>query len=334
MGEEQCECGHVAAPLFLCRSCGADTLRFKEGEAGPEGAALRPNASRDNEGEWILYDRERFETGDEEGLVGVEQQMRQRPVMEGSFDPATCSFAPDEKLYPMRVVLAPARNRCLVCGGTAGAHDVLTPVSLGTSAAVRVLAEGLVEGLAVENASRPEHDGKERLLIFSDSRQDAAHQARFITYAGRYDRMRRRLVRILDEASGRRATIDEALTRLVAMGVESGDNPHCKGFDDAAFLPRHVQDRARAWEEAPLLDDLAVSAGYRASLLNLGLVGVRYEHLDEHVAKNGGAITAALGISHAQLAFICRCLLDEMRRRTALSRPMLCYHPGSPSCPE
>jgi len=334
MGEEQCECGATAVPLYLCRSCGADTLRFRSGEAGPEGEVLRPNASRTNEDEWLLYDRGRFETGDEEGLVGLEKQMRKRQVLEGSFDPATCSFSLDEALYPMRVALAPARIRCLVCGGTAGSHDVLTPVSLGTSAAARVLAEGLVEGLATQNAARPDHDGKERLLIFSDSRQDAAHQARFISYAGRYDRMRRRLVRILGQVPGHRATIDEALTQLVAMGVERSDNPQCRGFDDADFLPRHVQDRARAWEEAPLLDDLAVSTGYRASLLNLGLVGVRYEHLDAHVEKNGQGVAAALGLTAAQLAFVCRCLLDEMRRRSALTRPMLCYHPGSPSCPE
>jgi len=334
MGEEQCECGAIAAPLYLCRSCGADTLRFIAGEAGPEEEGLRPNSSRTNDGEWLLYDRDRFEAGDDEGLVGVEKQMRKRHVLEGSFDPATCSFTTDETIYPMRAVLAPARSRCLVCGGTAGAHDVITPVSLGTSAAVRVLAEGLVEGLAVQNSTREDHDGKERLLIFSDSRQDAAHQARFITYAGRYDRMRRRLSRILEGASGRRATIDEVLTRLVAMGVQRSDNPHSKGFDDADFLPRHVQERARAWEEAPLLDDLAVSAGYRASLLNLGLVGVRYEHLDAHVEKNGIDLASRWGLTTAQLAFVCRCLLDEMRRRTALSRPMLCYHPSSPSCPE
>lgn len=333
MGEEQCECGSPAAPLYLCRSCGADTLRFQGHETHPEENALRPNANRESKGEWILYDRARFETEEDEGLLEIEQ-MRKRPVVEGSFDPTTCSFSIDESLYPMRVVLAPARNRCLVCGGTAGAHDVLTPVSLGTSAAVRVIAEGLVEGLADQNRGRPDYDGKERLLIFSDSRQDAAHQARFITYAGRYDRMRRRLYRVLEQMPGSRTTIDEALTRLVAVGVERGDNPHCKGFDDAAFLPRHVQDRARAWEEAPLLDDLAVSAGYRASLLNLGLMGVRYEHLEAHVEKNGAELAASLGVTPEQLTFVCRCLLDEMRRQTALSRPMLCYHPDSPSCPE
>jgi len=282
----------------------------------------------------MLYDRQRFEAGEDEGLVGIEKQMRGRLVKVGSFDPATCSFSSDEGTYALRVALAPARTRCLVCGGTAGAHDVLTPVSLGTSAAVRVLAEGVVEGLAGQNTGRPAHDGKERLLIFSDSRQDAAHQARFITYAGRYDRMRRRCVRILQDLPGSRATIDQMLTRLVAMGVERGDNPHCRSYKDAEFLPRQVQDRARAWEEAPLLDDLAVSSGYRASLLNLGLMGIRYEHLDKHVEKNGGGVAGSLGIGGGQLSSLCRCLLDEICHRSALSRPMLCYHPGSPGCPD
>jgi hypothetical protein len=36
MGEEQCACGRTAAPLYLCRSCGADTLRFRTGATGPE----------------------------------------------------------------------------------------------------------------------------------------------------------------------------------------------------------------------------------------------------------------------------------------------------------
>lgn len=334
MGEEQCSCGHAAAPLYLCRSCGSDTLRFISESDNPEEGILRPNSSRGNENEWVLYDRERFEAGDDEGLVDLGKQMRSRPVLEGSFDPTTCSFSGNESVYPMKVILAPARNRCLVCGGTAGAHDVLTAVALGTSAAVRVLSEGLVEGLAVQNANRPGHDGKERLLIFSDSRQDAAHQARFITYAGRYDRMRRRLVRALDASSEGRLTIDEALTHLVSTGIARTDNPHCRDYEEVEFLPKHVQTKARAWEEAPLLDDLAVSAGYRATVFNLGLVGVRYEHLAAHVEKNGASICTTLGISPAQLSFVCRCLLDEMRRRTALSRPMLSYHTGSPSCPE
>ena len=334
MGEEQCECGAVTAPLYLCRSCGADTLRFQEGEHGVESSPLRPNPDRSNDGEWILYDQNRYETDTDEGLVGIEKQMRNRPVETGSFDPATRFFSRQGSLYPMKVVLAPARSRCLVCGGTAGSHDVITPVALGTSAAVRVIAEGLVEGLSRQHGNDDRYDKKERLLIFADSRQDAAHQARFITYAGRYDRMRRRLVRILEESLTHRLSYDQALTHLVAMGVEKQDSPNAKGYEVADWLPDSVRVRVRAWEEAPLLDDLAVSAGYRATVFNLGLVGVRYEHLADYVKRNGGELCALLGLSAEKTGYLAFCILNEVRWRAALSRPLLSYHPANPNCPE
>jgi len=334
MGEETCACGRATAPLCICRSCGADALRFKTENDDLENCELIPNSARTNDNEWILYDRERFETAHGEDLVGTKKQMRGRKVREGSFDPATCSFAADAGSHPLKVVLAPARNRCLVCGGTAGARDVLTPVALSTSAAVRVLAEGLVEGLAAQNVSKPNHDGKERLLIFSDSRQDAAHQARFISYAGRYDRMRRRVVRCLDAAPAKQLDTEELLTALVDLGVERRDNPHCAGCDEAQFLSRRVRARASAWEEAPLLDDLAVSAGYRATLFNLGLVGVRYQHLDDIVRKHGEGLCVLQGLDRRGLVHLCRCLLDEIRRQGALSRPLLTYHPMNSACPE
>ena len=75
---------------------------------------------------------------------------------------------------------------------------MITAVGIGTSAAIKVLSEGLVESLHIANAGRSGHDGKERLLIFSDSRQDAARtRRRFIFFASRYDGMRRRLVELL-----------------------------------------------------------------------------------------------------------------------------------------
>ncbi len=89
-----------------------------------------------------------------------------------------------------------------------------------------------------------------------------------------------------------------------------------------------------AWEEAPLLDEIAITSGYRATVLNLGLVGVRYQHLEAYVAERGGVIKAALDLEDADLVLLCRCVLDEMRRRGALSRPMLQYHPASASSPE
>jgi hypothetical protein len=337
MGQETCSCGMQTAPLYLCRACGTDTLRFS-GDEDPNATILEPNDERTNDGEWILYDLGRIE--DPEGVeevdgveIDTDKQMKARDVVVGSFDPATRQFSNRGTDYPVRCALAPARTSCLVCGGTAGSKNVITPVALGTSAAVRVLAEGLLEGLAQEHQKDPSEAGKkERLLIFADSRQDAAHQARFITYAGRYDRMRRRLVQALMAESP--LPLATAVERLLALGVERGDNLHTSKQMELRYLSKPLREKAAAWEEAPLLDELAVTAGYRATVLNLGLVGVRYQHLHEYVGEQGGDLVARLGISKSRLEFLARCMLDDMRRRSALSRPMLAYHPGSASFPE
>lgn len=325
---DTCECGRMTAPLHLCRSCGADVILFS---GDPGAGPLLPHDEEDRSSEWVLYDIARFqEATEEDEPLDDEMQMKGRPVLSGSFDPVTCAFSQDKASYPQQVVLAPARNRCLVCGALAGGRSVITPVMLGTSAAVRVVSEGLLEALARQHQAEQRGDTKERLLIFADSRQDAAHQARFINYAGRYDRMRRRLVRILKD-KGRPITLEEAVRGLTDIGVAQQDNPHTGGYE---YLPQAVKEKANAWEEAPLLDDLAVSTGYRATLLNLGLMGVRYEHLEEHVAEKGKDLAARLGISTQQLFHLCRCLLDEIRRRGAFSRPMLRYHVGHPNFPE
>ena len=279
MGQELCACGKRTAPLYICRSCGTDALRFKGDEE--DSGLLEPNDSRSPEGEWILYDLSRIdelegmEDGEAEKATG--KKMKKRSVLAGSFDPATLLFSPKEGDYPVRCLLAPARTTCLVCGGSAGSKDVITPVALGTSAAVRVLAEGLMEGLAREH-KREKAPQKERLLVFADSRQDAAHQARFITYAGRYDRMRRRVVDVLQSKGT--LDMDQLVRELLTLGVQKRDNPNTEGYDDERYLPKPVQARGLAWEEAPILDEIAITAGYRATVLNLGLVGIRYDHLD------------------------------------------------------
>jgi Lhr-like helicase len=331
MGQEVCSCGRQTAPLYICRSCGTDTLRFKERDDG----LLQPNDSRANEGEWLFYDQSRIDEADgaDDPERETEKEMKGREVKVGSFDPATLAFSTNPKDYPVRGTLAPGRNKCLVCGGTAGSRDVLTPVSLGTSAAVRVLAEGLLDGLAAEHAkSGVELDHKERLLIFADSRQDAAHQARFITYAGRYDRMRRRVYEILDR--GQPLPVQRVAEELLTLGVDRHDNPLVARHANAAYLPEQAKQRAIAWEEAPLLDEISITGGFRATVLNLGLVGVRYQHLEQWIGTEGGSLAAKLGISTAQLAFLARCVLDEMRKRGALSRSMLAYNPAHANFPE
>ncbi len=345
-GEERCvECDHSTAPLYLCRNCGADYLALT-GDAGNEPLRARPENS--DEPEWMLYEAERFnlplmaddddaddDTGGtaprtgRRGRLQVPAQIRQRPVLDGSLDPASLQFSTNPEDYRLKVTLAPARTRCLCCGGTAGSRNVITPVGLGTSAAVKVLGEGLVDSLATANRDRPGHDGKERLLLFSGSRQDAAHQARFIIFASRYDRMRSRLLGKLRAQPA--LSIQKAAELLSDEAVSRRDNPYVP--DETGWIPDEARNRIQSWEEAPLLDEIAVNAGYRGTLINLGLVGISYHRLDEYVRSMAAALAEALGVNLDQLEYICRVVLDEIRARGALSRPMLQYHPSHVACP-
>lgn len=344
MGQPTCTCGRATAPLFLCRNCGADYLRLS---GDPAAGQMRPYVQDDPGQEWMLYDVVRQEADntpedDEEeadednaprrrsGRARIER-VRGQPVFSGSFDPPTAMFSQNPADFPVQVRMVQGRSRCLCCGGTAGTRNVITPVALGTSAAIKVLGEGLVEALADANADREGHDGKERLLIFSDSRQDAAHQARFIIFASRYDRMRRRLFQILQ--TNPVIGLQRAVELLGEAGVREGDNPH--GPDDPERrLSEDERLRIRAWEEAPLLDELSVTPFFRGTLINLGVLAVAYDGLDDETQNRGGALCQRWGITPQQLAHLCRCFLDELRVRGSLSREMLRYHPRYTACPE
>jgi len=344
MGEERCsECDSPTAPLYLCRNCGADYLRFV---GDPDDGLLRPSEKEDEGPEWLIYDHRRFqvnaiddediEDGDDteelrvrRGQQRVPSQIRRRPVLDGSFDPQSLQFSGIISDYPYQITLSPARSRCLCCGGTAGSRNVITPVTLGTSAAVKVIGEGLVDALADANRDRPGHDGKERLLIFSDSRQDAAHQARFIYFASRYDRMRQRLASILQNHG--ELSIQRTVELLADEAVNHHDNPYVP--EETDWIPEEARNRIIAWEEAPLLDEISVNAGYRATVNNLGLVGVSYHQLNEYVNARGSQLAEHLSIGLPEFEYICHILLDDMRTLGALSRPLLQYHPSYTAYP-
>ncbi|MDY0169365.1 MAG: DEAD/DEAH box helicase [Thermoguttaceae bacterium] len=341
MGEEKCSvCNHPTAPLCLCRNCGADYLRL----AGDLDAPLRATADPQVQPDWVAYEPGRFETTiaedeEEEPSSGngrrrsrrMPAQIKRRNIVDGSLDPMSLRFSADVNDYSLKVTLVPARTRCICCGGSAGSRNVITPVSLGTSAAVKVVGEGLAEALEAAHRDRPGHDGKQRLLVFSDARQDAAHQARFIIFASRYDRMRRRLMDILE--TERVLALQKAVELLSEAAVANRDNPHVPE-GTRRFIPEDARNRIRAWEEAPLLDEIAVNAGYRGTLVNLGLAYVNYHQLDEYLRLDGRELADRLGVPLEGLLHICCALLDEMRVRGCLSREMLRHHPTNVACPE
>lgn len=353
MGEERCgKCGGQTAPLLLCRSCGADYVAL-DGTPGKEMTPAHISQGTDQPG-WLVYEPGRFsgtvnadedddedETGSgtpspatsgKKGKAGGKAAApRARGTLEGKLNYGTLEFSTDPGFPGTLVVLTQTAKRCLCCGGSAGSHPVITRVEMGTSAAVKVLAEGVVESLHEANQGREGYDGKDRLLIFADSRQDAAHQARFIEFTGRYDRMRQRVYSLLEKHGPMN------VQRLVELlGVEAsnrGGNPYLPTDSNAGLWGDQLK-RVQAWEEAPLIDQLAANANYRGTLVNLGLIEVRYAELGTFVKERAGDLCRQFGITAEQLAHICRCVLDDMRTHSAFSRPMLRHHPSYVGCPE
>lgn len=356
MGEEQCaECGSRTAPLLLCRSCGADYVAL-DGIPGKELSPAQISQSTDQRG-WLVYEPARFndaintdddddddddngngassarQSNGKKGKAGAPAATPARPkgTLDGKLNYGTLEFSTDAAATGTPVMLSQSTKRCLCCGGSAGSHPVITRVEMGTSAAVKVLAEGVVESLHEANQGRDGYDGKDRLLIFADSRQDAAHQARFIQFTGRYDRMRQRVYSLLKQHGPLK--VQQVVELLGEMAIATRDNPYLPEDPDVV-VKGEQRDRVRAWEEAPVIDQLAANANYRGTLINLGLVEVRYADLNEYVKQKGAALCQQLGILPEQLEHICRCVLDEMRTHSAFSRPMLRYHPAYVGCPE
>jgi ATP-dependent helicase YprA (DUF1998 family) len=342
-GEDKCDrCGSYTAPLHLCRSCGADFWRMTGPEDGVGELKPYPNVVITSDAglpnEWLLYKPERWKNEfaetddddqvseeDEEYVFDTPKKSKKKPTRQnvtynGSLDVDTLTFNPDPQMYSYSYSLHSSRRKCPACGATGGPRAIITRVSLGTSAAVKVLSEGLMEALPVDQQS---NDQKKRLLVFADSRQDAAHQSRFVKFASRYDCMRNRVVSILKK-NGQPITLNQVVEELGNIGFEKRDNPH---------LPKVGRPRGDdlkkvlAYEEAPLLDDLAVNTRYRAALENLGLVSVTYQELDQFTEKHGSEIASLFNINPTQVEYLVTQLLDTFRRTGILHRDLLRYHP-------
>lgn len=371
MGEDVCAvCAHQTAPLLLCRSCGADYVVLESENPQDPTTALSPAviARGSDQPGWLVYEPDRFDgqvnaddddDGDDAGdapdngpaangrgaggrgrrgpaagsaaAAGQGARPQVRGTREGRLNFGTLEFFDDPNAEGRHVVVSRNTKRCLCCGGSAGSHPVITRVEMGTSAAVKVLAEGIVESLHESNQGQQGYDGKDRLLIFADSRQDAAHQARFIRFTGRYDRMRGRVYALLRQHGALK--MQRLTEQLGEAAVRTHDNPFLPADPNVA-VRGETRERVRAWEEAPVLDQLSANANYRGTLVNLGLIQVRYSELDEHVHERGGALAHQLGVSTDQLVHVCRCVLDDMRTHSALSRQLLQYHPSFVGYPE
>ena len=213
-----------------------------------------------------------------------------------------CDAAP---LRPVRV-LRGRGNRCPVCNSRYGRFDILTPVSLGNSSALTHVSRTLLRELP---------EGNKKILVFCDSRQDAAHQARFIEGIESHLRLRRAVFQALLRNPGRHDLqwlTDEIYHSFVELGFLRRTRS------------RDAIQRERDTIQGGLLSEFVLAANVRSSLERLGLIAVRYAGLDEALhSQEFRRLCAEQHLDGEAAQNATRRLLDFMRQRFAVNHEVI-----------
>ncbi|MEW6074204.1 MAG: DEAD/DEAH box helicase [Planctomycetota bacterium] len=326
-GGAQCErCGSAAFQAALCRTCGQDFVKVRfEGDEND-----RPTAT----GDFYSDDATAFLThricelpeaahGDEEEREEVSEQGEERRVnrprrrstgetslestavclgcrrLDGSGD--TCPHC-NGRLVPM-LLYRGKLNTCPACGDVYTRGDIVTPLRTGTASTVSVLASHHLDRLEGED---------HKLLVFADNRQDAAHQAGYTADKHRNFALRHLVAHEVWEAGDRGIFLTELPERLF-------DHYRALGI----IPTRPTRAERERWLDALTYEAAGEFTRYsrqRASLENLGLVGVDYEFLNElRQDPRFGEAARRAGLDEAVTAQFVRAVLDIVRKSRAVA---------------
>jgi very-short-patch-repair endonuclease len=325
-GVETCDrCGCRSLPLALCRTCGWDFFIGRQEDFAGGAHAISPwRGRRSAPRTTFLYDppeavqvdaEELPDEGNAEEENGEGTREDQEPAIEGaglcprclviSDNPAQRSCGCDTPLRPVRL-LNGRGTTCPVCRSRYGRFDVITPVSLGNSSALTHVTRTLLREL-------PERGRK--LLVFTDSRQDAAHQARFMEGVEAHLRMRRAIyasLRNSPDAHDLRWVEEQVYGRFLQEGVLTSTRS------------RDERERRRRRLDGALLHEFVIAPNVRQSLERLGLVEMRYSALNEELeGADFTGIVDEFGLDPQPARLAIKRLLDLFRIRRAVAHDVL-----------
>jgi ATP-dependent helicase YprA (DUF1998 family)/very-short-patch-repair endonuclease len=325
-GAECPRCGSVARPAALCRTCGQDFVKVRferEDDDLPVGTG---DFFSDERTGFLTHEiRELPEapgTADEdiEAVVEAEgepqRRNRGRKQAEGKLsEVGVCpgcgrmvlelgAACPSCNRATVRMLLHRGKlNTCPACGDIYPRGDIVTPLRTGTASTVSVLATHHLDHLRGEDR---------KLLVFTDNRQDAAHQAGYTADKHRSFALRHVLAHELREAGRAGLYLTELPQRLFDR------------FQRMGLIPRRPPRPERErWLDAltyQVANELTRYSRQRASLENLGLVAVEYEGLEE-LSGDGRFLAAArnAGLQPDTALNLVRAVLDVMRKNRAVA---------------
>lgn len=321
-GSEACpKCGCAVRPAVLCRTCGQDFVKVKFEDASSVQSLPNDDFASDELTAFITPE-----------LIGEEQE-EEDPENEGDEDeepapppkrgrktaPKTRSWAPEwvnhqnGKVHrdkpestpglSLQHVLRGKGNTCPVCRSTSPRGDILTLLRTGAASTTSVLATHHLDKLP---------DERRRLLAFADNRQDAAHQAGYMTGKHRDFALRHALARIVRDSGKDGIALNQLAFPLLETFQSMGlAGKRLSGGERKLWL------KTLEYEAA---GEFCRSGLQRVSLENLAIVEVQYEGI-EHLIRESEFVAACriAGISVESGAVLVRALLDHVRRRRAVA---------------
>ncbi|CEK13074.1 DEAD/DEAH box helicase [Chthonomonas calidirosea] len=327
-GAECPRCGSVAHPAALCRTCGQDFVKVRfagEDDDRPIGTSdffsgeytgfLTHEIRELDEGPGT-FDEEDEERAEAERAQERERRDRRQKKAEGRLSEVGVCIGCG-RLVPQPGATCPSCNRatvrmllhrgtlntCPACGDSYTRADIVTPLHTGTASTVSVLATHHLDHLQGEDR---------KLLVFTDNRQDAAHQAGYTKDKHRVFALRHVLAYELREAGADGLYLTELPQRLFDRFLQIG-----------LISRRPSRPEQRRWLDAltyQVANELTRYSRQRASLENLGLVAVEYEGLEE-LSEDGQFLAAAqnAGLQPDTALNLVRAVLDVMRKNRAVA---------------
>ena len=312
--------GHIdeapAYPLLVCRNCGEPYI-----EAWDNRESLLPRQDLDASAERrvLRLSQERIiamDEGDDEEELPLDEDIE---IMDFNPETGELEDGPGEGIVSLQMLDLKKDqeerksyvHRCECCGYRSHQYaEPITPVYPGDDALAAVATQALLEALPELGSRSSQAPMKGRnLLVFSDSRQDAAFFAPFFERTSRDQAIRASIVRALqeaDEPSDLRALRDRVWRKLKEDGFQLYDRR-----DPNPMSSEVAKDRLLAL----LVAEFCSGNMGRISLESFGLVSVRYQGEER--------ITTRLREAHPSRADILpdvvRFLIDLIRRSRAIN---------------